>query len=63
MIRICRLLELRLMTLVAIVVYKLVVPVHMAGLTLGCYMRARQWEMRSIVVERRPIPVDRRMTL
>ena len=35
-----RLLELRLMALVAIVVHQLVVPIRMARLALCCHMRA-----------------------
>jgi hypothetical protein len=62
--RICRLIELRLMTLLAIVVeHELIVVVHMALRALCCRVPAREWELRRVVVERRGAPVRRRVAL
>ena len=58
-IRVCCLLELLLVALVAIIVYQLVVPVGMAGLTLRRYVSTRQRETCSIMIERCIAPVGR----
>ena len=52
-VRVCRLLELRLMALVAIGVMQLVVPVHMARLACCCNVCTRQREERRAVIKRR----------
>jgi hypothetical protein len=51
-IRICRLLELRRMTLVTIRVMQLIVAVHVARLATRRSVCARQWEQRGAVIER-----------
>jgi hypothetical protein len=56
-IRVRRLLELLLMALVAIIVYQLVVPVGMAGLTLRRNMSTGQREPCSVMIERCIVPI------
>ena len=51
MVRIRRLRKLDLMTLVAIVEHELVIPVCVATLALRRDMRARQWEVRRVMIE------------
>ena len=54
-----RLLELLLVALVAIIVYQLVVPVGMAGLTLRRNMSAGQRKPCRVMIERCIVPVGR----
>ena len=58
-----RLLEVRLMTLVAIAVHQLVIPVRVARLALRCYVGTCQWESCSAVVKCRCIPIRGRVAL
>jgi hypothetical protein len=58
-IRVCRLLELRLMTLVAIRVGQLIVAIGVARLALCCRMSPRQREPRRAVIEGSARPVRR----
>jgi hypothetical protein len=62
-VRVGSLLVLRLMTLVAIAIHKLVVAVRMTRLTLRGNMSTSQRKSRGSVVECRVAPVRRRMTL
>jgi hypothetical protein len=52
MVWICSSLEVSLVTLRAIRIHKLVVPVRMAGLALQSRMISCEWKLRSIVIER-----------
>ena len=63
MIRVRHLLEVRLMTLIAVRVLQLVVAVDVAGLACQRYVRTCQWEIRCRVVEGRRLPCRRRMAL
>jgi hypothetical protein len=56
MIRVCRLDKLRLVALVAIVERELVVVVRMTCLALRCCVRAGQWEIREVMIERSTLP-------
>jgi len=62
-VRICRAVEICSMALITIVVYQLVIPIHVARLTLHCYMGARQREVRRCVVEGSTAPIHRAMAL
>ncbi len=62
-IRVCRLLEIRLMTLVTILVHKLVVTIGMTILASNSLMSACQWELCCAMVERRWLPRCGGMTL
>ena len=62
-VRVCRLLELLLMALVAIRVMQLVVPIHVARLACCCNVGTCQREERCAVVECCRVPVRCRVTL
>ena len=62
-VRVRRPVEVRRMALIAIGVHQLVVPVGVACRALHGNMRTCQREARSTMIERRRVPVGRRMTL
>lgn len=56
MVWICRLLEIRRMTLIAVSVLNLIVAVHVARLARCCSVRTREREIRARMIERRRSP-------
>jgi hypothetical protein len=58
-IRVCRIVEIRLVALIAIRVHELVIAIDVTRLTLHCDVCPCQWEAGCAVIERRPIPVCR----
>ena len=62
-IGVCRLLEISLVTLIAIRISELIIATGMARLTLRRNMRTGQRELRRVVIEGRRSPIGGRVTL
>jgi hypothetical protein len=62
-IRVCRVIEICCMALIAVSIHQLIVPINVAGLALHGHMRTSKREAGGTVVECRTRPVGGRMTL